>query len=65
MKISDHDIEEGLNTAAKLTNAYGDKFWPFFEFLEAELEFRQAKSNRLRSRLKQTMQTYHDENMTE
>lgn len=56
MNISEHDIEEGLNTAAKLTSAYGDKFWPFFELLETELEFRQSKTERLKHRLKLTMQ---------
>lgn len=52
MDIRDSDIEEGLVTAAKLVEAYGDDYWPIFEKLEKELDKRQSRVLKIRARLR-------------
>ncbi len=52
MDIRDSDIEEGLVTAAKLVEAYGDDYWPIFEKLEKELDKRQSRVLKVRARLR-------------
>lgn len=50
-QISEKDIEEGLSLLAWLIDRYGDAAWPLFERLEKELETRQKRKTRVRSRL--------------
>jgi len=46
-KVSERELEAALHSVAQLVNSYGDKYWPIFERLENELEFRRARSKRL------------------
>jgi len=50
--ITEKDIEEGLSLLAWLIDRYGDEAWPLFERLERELESRQDRKIRVKSRLK-------------
>ena len=52
--VSDKEIEAALNSVAQLVNVYGDKYWPIFERLEHELEYRLSKSKRLSLALKKS-----------
>ena len=45
------DIEDALNIAARVVDRFGYKYWPIFERLEAELESRTSREDRLRARL--------------
>jgi len=53
-KISDADIEAGLNVAARLVERYGEKYWPVFERLEQELDERRSRAARISARLRHT-----------
>ena len=55
-QVSDKEIEAALHSVALLVNAYGNKYWPIFERLEAELANRRSKSNRLARALQQPNQ---------
>lgn len=49
--VTTGDIEEGLDIAARVIDKFGYKYWPIFERLEAELESRTDREERLRARL--------------
>jgi len=51
-KITDREIEDGLNVVARLIERYGDVYWPVFERLELELQKRRSRAARLSRRLK-------------
>lgn len=53
MAVSDQDLEDALGIAAKMIDLYGYKYWPIFERLEAELDARAERINRVRARLPQ------------
>lgn len=50
-KISERELEVALLSVAQLVNSYGDKYWPIFERLENELDYRRSKSKRLTNAL--------------
>ena len=50
-KVSERELEAALHSVAQLVNSYGDKYWPIFERLENELEYRRSKSKRLTNAL--------------
>ena len=50
--VSDEDIEVALKSVAHLVEKYGEKYWPIFERLEAELKSRRSRSKRLNRALK-------------
>jgi len=52
-KISERELEAALQSVAQLVNSYGDKYWPIFERLENELDYRRSKSKRLNNALGQ------------
>ncbi|KCZ61460.1 hypothetical protein [Hyphomonas atlantica] len=45
------DIEDVLDIAARVIDKFGYKYWPIFERLEAELECRSSREERLKARL--------------
>lgn len=49
--VTTSDIEEALDIAARVIDKFGYKYWPIFERLEAELESRTSREERLRARL--------------
>ena len=50
-KVSEKELEAAFHSVAQLVNSYGDKYWPIFERLENELDYRRSKSKRLTSAL--------------
>jgi hypothetical protein len=50
-KVTEEEIEEGLNLLAWLIDRHGDAAWPLFERLERELESLQNRKARIESRL--------------
>ena len=55
-KISERELEAALQSVAQLVNSYGDKYWPIFERLENELDYRRSKSKRLTNALGQSFE---------
>ena len=55
-KVSERELEAALHSVAQLVNSYGDKYWPIFERLENELEYRRSKSKRLTNALGQSFE---------
>lgn len=51
-KITEEEIEDGLNVVARLIDRYGDAYWPVFERLERELEERRSKAAKVKDRLR-------------
>jgi len=51
-KITNEEIEDGLNVVARLIERYGDVYWPVFERLELELQKRRSRAARLSRQLK-------------
>lgn len=51
MIVSDDRLENAIRIAARVVDLYGEKYWPVFERLEAELEARQSRKARLRAHL--------------
>ncbi|MEQ3650815.1 hypothetical protein [Hyphomonas sp.] len=49
------DIEHALDIAARVVDLFGFQYWPIFERLEAELERRASREERLNARLNQSM----------
>jgi len=49
MAVSDSDLEDLLESVARIIDRYGDVYWPIFDRLEAELSVRQSKTARLRA----------------
>jgi hypothetical protein len=49
--VTNSDIEDALDIAARVIDKFGYKYWPIFERLEAELESRTDREERLRARL--------------
>tara|TARA_R110001599_G_scaffold149361_1_gene333156 strand:- start:2906 stop:3124 length:219 start_codon:yes stop_codon:yes gene_type:complete len=45
------DIEDALDIAARVIDKFGYRYWPIFERLEAELERRMEREDKLKSRL--------------
>ena len=45
------DIEDALDIAARGIDKFGYRYWPIFERLEAELERRMEREDKLKSRL--------------
>jgi len=55
-KVSERELEAALHSVAQLVNSYGDKYWPIFERLENELDYRRSKSKRLTNALGQSFE---------
>jgi len=45
--VSLHALYRGMETAVALVDRYGDKYWPVFERLEAEINERESRAERL------------------
>jgi len=52
--VSEQELEAALHSVAQLVNSYGEKYWPIFERLENELEYRRSRSKRLSNALGQS-----------
>lgn len=52
MSVSVSELEELLDSVARIIDRYGDAYWPIFERLELELEERQSRQARLQARIR-------------
>jgi len=59
-KITDKEIEDGLNVVARLIERYGEVYWPVFEKLEHELQKKHSRAARLKRRLKLGIRPSHE-----
>lgn len=53
-QVTEQEIENSLSSLARLIDRYGDAYWPVFERLERELEFRKERRQRLSVHLQRT-----------
>ncbi len=56
-KVTDKEIENGLDLVAELIDKYGDVYWPVYERLERELAERKSRRAKLKERLKRLKAT--------
>lgn len=51
MDVSDSDLLKAIRSAARVVDRYGERYWPLFERLEAELDARQSRAARIKAHL--------------
>jgi hypothetical protein len=50
-QYTDSDLETALQVVASVIQRFGNAYWPVFDRLEKELEFRRSRNSRLTSYL--------------
>ena len=49
MQPSEREIEQALQSAARIIHRYGEAYWPLFERLETELTTKRSRRARLQA----------------
>lgn len=49
--LTEADLEKALALCARIIDQCGDKYWPIYERIEAELDKRRARQNKLKRHL--------------
>ena len=47
MRATEDELVDALASLARIINRYGDVYWPLFERLERELEYKRSRKARL------------------